>query len=282
MQTIRNNFYYTAGELADMFQIPKQTLLYYDKVGLLKPEYISQNNYRHYSISQYMTLEIIISLRKLDISITDIKEYLDHPSAKLLQNILSQKQAILQEKIKAAQSTCTKIDNLLVKISHASHTHTDAILLEHRHKQKLIITRVEDIKDSKKIISIYASHNINSFDNKETKDKSTGWIISKSDYFDHGNYQSKAYYSLMSDSYEEENCQLLPSGLYLTVQFKGTFHTEGIALREKLLKFLEANELEVIGDVYCMPLKDHWLTNSPNEYISRLSMHVKYKNEKML
>lgn len=27
--------YYTAGELADLFELPKQTLLYYDKMGVL-------------------------------------------------------------------------------------------------------------------------------------------------------------------------------------------------------------------------------------------------------
>ena len=37
--------YYTAGELADLFELPKQTLLYYDKMGILSPEFISENNY---------------------------------------------------------------------------------------------------------------------------------------------------------------------------------------------------------------------------------------------
>ena len=45
--------YYTAGELADLFELPKQTLLYYDKMGVLSPEFISENNYRHYSLKQY-------------------------------------------------------------------------------------------------------------------------------------------------------------------------------------------------------------------------------------
>jgi len=44
--------YYTAGELADLFELPKQTLLYYDKMGVLSPEFISENNYRHYSLKR--------------------------------------------------------------------------------------------------------------------------------------------------------------------------------------------------------------------------------------
>ena len=60
--------YYTAGELADLFELPKQTLLYYDKMGVLSPEFISENNYRHYSLKQYLILEVILNMRKLGIS----------------------------------------------------------------------------------------------------------------------------------------------------------------------------------------------------------------------
>lgn len=58
--------YYTAGELARLFNIPKQTMLYYDKMGILKPEFVAENGYRYYSTPQYLTLEIILFLRKMD------------------------------------------------------------------------------------------------------------------------------------------------------------------------------------------------------------------------
>lgn len=79
----RKNAYYTAGELAQLFHISKQTLLYYDKIGQLRPEFISENNYRHYALLQYLTLGIIINLRKLNIPIAKIKEYLSHRSPKI-------------------------------------------------------------------------------------------------------------------------------------------------------------------------------------------------------
>lgn len=61
--------YYTAGELAKLFGIPKQTMFYYDKMGLLTPEFVAENGYRYYAMPQYLTLEIILFLRKLDISV---------------------------------------------------------------------------------------------------------------------------------------------------------------------------------------------------------------------
>ena len=46
-----------------MFDISKQTLLYYDKVGLLVPEFVSNNGYRHYSMNQYLILEICLKMK---------------------------------------------------------------------------------------------------------------------------------------------------------------------------------------------------------------------------
>ena len=72
--------YFTAGELANIFGISKQTLLYYDRMGLFSPAFISENGYRHYSIDQYMDLEVILRLRALNISIALIKQYLGNRS----------------------------------------------------------------------------------------------------------------------------------------------------------------------------------------------------------
>lgn len=86
-----SKLYYTAGELADLFELPKQTLLYYDKMGILSPEFISENNYRHYSLKQYLILEVILNMRKLGIPISKIKEYLEERSTDSLQALLQAK-----------------------------------------------------------------------------------------------------------------------------------------------------------------------------------------------
>ena len=72
--------YFTAGELANIFGISKQTLLYYDKMGLFSPAFVSENGYRHYNMNQYMDLEVILRLRSLNISIALIKQYLGNRS----------------------------------------------------------------------------------------------------------------------------------------------------------------------------------------------------------
>lgn len=83
--------YYTAGELARLFNIPKQTMLYYDKMGILKPEFVAENGYRYYSTPQYLTLEIILFLRKMDISVPDIHKFLENRSRDNILRILDRR-----------------------------------------------------------------------------------------------------------------------------------------------------------------------------------------------
>ena len=39
--------YYTIGELASLYGLPKQTLMYYANVGLLVPTFVHENGYRY-------------------------------------------------------------------------------------------------------------------------------------------------------------------------------------------------------------------------------------------
>ena len=71
---------YSTGEFARYFGIPKDTLLYYDRIGLFSPEFIAPNGYRQYSASQIATFSILLSLREMDVSIQEIRQYLSEKS----------------------------------------------------------------------------------------------------------------------------------------------------------------------------------------------------------
>ena len=65
------------GELAKMFNLNKQTLFYYDKEGLLIPEYRDdKTGYRKYRFEQIYKLALICYLRKIGFSIDQIREYI--------------------------------------------------------------------------------------------------------------------------------------------------------------------------------------------------------------
>lgn len=69
--------YYRIGEVSRVTGISKDTLHFYNKIGLLVPEYIDPNNqYRYYSLRNLWQLDIITTCRKLNIPLETVKQIL--------------------------------------------------------------------------------------------------------------------------------------------------------------------------------------------------------------
>lgn len=79
---------YKIGEFSKMSKTTIKTLRYYEKEGLLKPDFIDQNtSYRYYESSQLLDVSKIVSLRQAGLSIKDIKKILNgYDFIKILNN----------------------------------------------------------------------------------------------------------------------------------------------------------------------------------------------------
>ena len=83
---------FTIGQFAALHEINKKTLMWYDEIGLLKPACIKENGYRYYSYQQSAALETILMLRELNVSLDEIKQFMEN---RTIDNFAS----LLQEKI---------------------------------------------------------------------------------------------------------------------------------------------------------------------------------------
>lgn len=63
----------TVSEIGKKYNISRQTLIYYDKIGLFKPVFIDSNGYRYYSVRQIPHLREIHFLKSLGITLQEIK-----------------------------------------------------------------------------------------------------------------------------------------------------------------------------------------------------------------
>lgn len=68
---------YRIGDLARKFNLSRSAILYYDKLGLLKPTERKYNNYRLYGQQEVLKLEKILMYRESGISLSDIQKLLD-------------------------------------------------------------------------------------------------------------------------------------------------------------------------------------------------------------
>lgn len=71
------NNYFSIGELSKLQNISRQTLIFYDKIGLFTPAYIDpENGYRYYNANQLDYLDTICIMKKIGFSLEEIKEHM--------------------------------------------------------------------------------------------------------------------------------------------------------------------------------------------------------------
>jgi len=105
---------YKIGELAELYGISTDIIRHYDKIGLLKPNIIRENGYRHYSIDQVFELELILNLRSVDMSLDDIKNVMHKESKNSnMKNILLSQSHALKERIEKLQSMLEKTETYI-------------------------------------------------------------------------------------------------------------------------------------------------------------------------
>jgi DNA-binding transcriptional MerR regulator len=93
---------YRITELGRLFGLSRSTLLYYDRIGLLKPTGRSQANYRRYSEPDRARLQAICLYRQRGLAIGDIQSLLARPDATT--EILQRRLLSLEEEIHALQA----------------------------------------------------------------------------------------------------------------------------------------------------------------------------------
>lgn len=72
----------TTAEFAKLHEVNKRTLHYYDSIGSFSPAKKGENQYRYYETSQSMEFEYIRMLKELNMSMEEIKKYIEYPNSK--------------------------------------------------------------------------------------------------------------------------------------------------------------------------------------------------------
>lgn len=112
----------TIGQFAAMHGINKKTLMWYDEIGLFKPAFINpENGYRCYNYHQSPVLETILLLRELDVSVSEIQDFMKNRSAGSMKCLLEEKITDLDAQITHLQAVratlCTHHRNMETLLS---------------------------------------------------------------------------------------------------------------------------------------------------------------------
>ena len=113
---------YTIGKLAKDFNLSRSTLLYYDKIGLLKPSVRKENNYRYYSEKDKDRLEQIVLHRKTGVPLENIAQIIDSVGDNIEDILTSRVRAIQENIIELKKQESMILSVLIEKINNSDRS----------------------------------------------------------------------------------------------------------------------------------------------------------------
>lgn len=276
---MKDSRYFTPGELAKLLGISKQLLLYYDKNDIFSPEFVDKNGYRFYVLSQYFTLQIIISLRKLNVSLKEIKAYLKSKDINLLKEIYRNKQQEYKKQIEELLYLETTMQQKIAFLNDIQNLPLNQILLELQEEEHLYFS--EDISFQTPIkhrMNILAKHMLPVFSHPSFQEYLMGFHYDSNEFFYEGLItQHNVFISANSKlHYNNPIKKTKEKGLYLCVYCNAHYGVIDSKIKERILKFVEQNNLHMHGGIYLFPLRNFWSTSKPEEELVKLCLRVEY------
>lgn len=266
--------YLTIGEFASLCGVKKDTIFYYDEIGLLKPDYIAENGYRYYSPNQVMIFEIITTLKAVGMSLKEILKYSSRQNTKEFLDLLKEKRSELIETQKRLADTKEFVDNTIGIIETSLDANLGEVYLEQCDEEYLVITdtpSLDDMNDKSYWVKIEELSDYCN-QNKLGNVFPIGEIVLKQN-FEQNIFRSDYYCSKPVRKAGGQNIVLKPAGRYAVLYHRGSYKTLADAYK-KMKDYIEKNSYSIIGDIYEQDQLYLFSKSNPYDYLMKISVAV--------
>lgn len=265
--------YYKIGEISEMYDMSRDSLMYYEKIGIIKPTR-DDNEYRLYSVSDIWRLNLIKELKSLGFSFKMIKEYLENrdlnSTNKLLQNgitllddqilkLLKQKEN-MRKRMESIENTVKNSNLSSVELSYLKRR--KGLILNGQIKRDedfdLLIQKLQ--KDHNNKFGILGNNNIGS--------------VFKVDSLKNGiTTDFESVFCLLKDNVKDYNI-VFEEGYYVTLTYSGDYVNNKEHI-QNMFDFIEENKLIITGNPMEIYKIDIHETENKDEFITEIQIPIK-------
>ncbi|WP_459501431.1 MerR family transcriptional regulator [Bacillus sp. C1] len=267
---------FTIGEMAKMHNIAESTLRYYDEKGIFHPAIVDpQTNYRYYTIDQFSLLDTIKFLRQLNISLKEIKVYIDERNPSYALNLLEKQQELMLKKQREIEYALAKINHKTEMLKEATASKANDVTF--KHIQKRTITALSIVPNITDDMFEYYIHSLQK--NMKQIDDSLfsgdiGVTVSKEGLL-RNEFQAYNSVFILLDymPFQITTSDEIKEGMFACSYHHGPYEeTDGTY--KKLLWNIEEKGYEIIGDAIELALIDWSVTENPKEQVTEIQIPV--------
>ena len=262
---------FTIGQFAEIHSITKKTLMWYDEMGLVKPAVIGENGYRYYSYHQSSTLETILMLRELDVSIPDIKLFMEHRSAANMERLLSEKKQELEEKITYLRRMKKMLESRHQDMLTLLNLDLREVQIIKKEKAYLAVVPFHQDEPTalelERVIAITKQHKL-----QRLHDAVYGSMIAVDDLRKQRYDRYEAIYIELPQPISKKGLHIQPAGKYLRAFYKGPW--DALPKRyEEIFSYAEEQGLSLCGHAYETGINESVIRNF-DEYITQIEIPI--------
>ena len=257
--------YFTTGELARLTGLSKQLLIFYDKKNFFTATSRGSNGYRYYLLSKYFQLKILITLRKMDIPLEEIYQYLQHGSDEFFLSIYKRKLSEYQEQMKQLQKKSQILEKRIQSMERQPHLILNRIFITELEKERRYyrwdIDMSAPVKD--RVSQMAAALRPYLQDENCFRDSILGFILPSASLHKEQpatNYSFLTHYIPHMPGIKEKTVHTMKPGVYLKIHGYGHYGIIDAETKRALWDFIERNHMKADDHFMVFPLSQYWMT----------------------
>lgn len=267
---------FSIGEISKMQNISRQTLIFYDKIGLFKPSFIDvQNGYRYYSSDQLDYLDTICIMKKIGFSLEEIKNQMSSFTTEHSINALFMQMTRIDQQIKELEMIRSRVDHRYQQLKQAIFIQDEKgfVAVEEVGSQYILVKEV-DSPYTLDMVSI-ATKECFAYAFKEHLPIyfQSGVVVPYKKILQQ--VYTEATLAFLSIESKQENDKVieLPKGKCVYAYHKGDYLSVGKTY-QRILNYCQNKDIKIISDSYEFAINDYLSTSDEKEYITKIMFYI--------
>jgi len=237
---------FSISDFAKFSRVTRDTLLHYDRIGLLSPTSRGENNYRLYTGNQLAVINVIRTLQKLGMTLEEIKGLKDQRTPELSDKVLEQQIDRIEMKIQEWVRARKLLHTIRKTIRSVSNIDENEIAIKYLPAEAIIIGDLNDYSRGRTffdaLLSFYhsMSEKYPDLDTdyyvwgtfSENRIKQGDWVDADRFYF-----------------YNPEGHDIRPASLY-AIGYTRCAYGKSDALFRRIVEYIDLNGFEICGPAF--------------------------------
>lgn len=263
----------TTGEFAQLVNVTKHTLFYYDEIGVFSPEIVEDNGYRYYSVFQIEVFRIISMLRELGMPLKDIKKYIDMRSPNELINVLENQTSQLSIKIKKLQQMQLLLDTRINATIEGKNAIPNLITIQNMPEETMLVTKLNDNTNDKKLAEALSEHFSLCYSQEIFVPPTMGEMLDVKEIMQENYFAYSHFYTRTLNCTSPEHMHIKAEGEYIVAYNTGGGSTPGETYK-KILDYIDEHKLTVQSSFYEEALLDELSVRGYDNFTLKISVKV--------